>query len=116
MKKSYLWAVLVDDPLHWHALLVHDPEFVFAERVSDTLTRQARRRDPDAPEVIVRTVAETRPGTGQTLCRIGAERTKPEAGSGEPVRRLGVAIAKLGVDPEPGDLLCSSCHQIVNAA
>jgi hypothetical protein len=78
---------------YWHALARHDPEYRNIERVSEKLTAEARKKDPEAPEVMVVTHAERDgPGHGRTLCRIE-----------------NLPLDKIGVDPEEGDPICPAC-------
>lgn len=98
MPTTYLWG---KSGKYWHALSRHDPEYVYEEVESASLTAKARRKDPDAAPVMVRRPHPKKrngPGTGRTLCGL-----------------RDVALKAIGVDPEKGDALCPSCQEHAKA-
>jgi hypothetical protein len=112
-KNSYLWGLERGKAGKWHALLVHDPEYIMEDTVSDRLTRLRRAKEgEDADPVTFRRLVETRPGTAQTKCGLGAGRAKEV---GKPVVRLGIPLAKIGVDPDADDSLCGVCEALIMA-
>lgn len=104
-KFDYLYGHSPDDDL-WHALLFHDPEYVLEWRASKTLTAQALKKNPDADPVMVSRVAETKPGRGGTVCELGIDKVR---GPDEIVRREGIPLDSIGVDPDDNDKVCLNC-------
>ena len=88
---SYLWG---KSGKFWHALARHDPEFIYdTPRESAKLTAVARKKDPNAPAVLIPIVKDTKPGTATTHCGLA-----------------GLKLERLGVDPKKGDPLCPACE------
>ena len=109
---DYLWGRATAAPHEWHAILFHDPEFVTEVVESEKLTAARRAREgEDAAPVTFTKVLETKPGHAIMVCGLGRGRVK----DGPVVRRQGVAITDVGVDPEDGDSIHEGCRAVIEA-
>ena len=126
---SYLWGREAEGETHpgrWHAAFWHKPDYRREYAPSARLTERVATgklslfgvRAGDSVAAI-QAEDEPQPGWIGTICGLGHERTvtlpdgSPHPGGkgvGGVVRRTGVRIDKVGVDPDPSDDLCPACE------